>query len=76
MGHKKTFTNIVVNKGHENMEINISMFNCFGSIPECEGSISLSNLGGQLSDSLFEYICLFQEGYCCDLGGFDAYSSF
>ena len=55
-------------------------------------SISPSNLDGQLTDIVFQYLCLIHpvnvilfdrsvycleyEAYCCDLGGFDVYSSF
>ena len=34
------------------------MFDCFGWISERDGSISLSNIGGKLSDVAFECLCL------------------
>ena len=62
---------------------------------QCEFNVSWispSNLGGQLTDIVFEYLCHIRpvngillgcsawcvghEGYCCDLDGFDVYSSF
>ena len=61
-------------------------------MPERDESISKSNLGGQLTDIVFDYLCLIHsvdgilldrsawcvghEGYFCELGGFDVYSSF
>ena len=56
LGHKKTFTNTVAKRGHEKFKIKIFVFNCSGLIPECNGSISPSNFGGQLSDTVFEYL--------------------
>ena len=64
--------------GHTQNTFNVSLF--------------LPNLGGQLTDIVFEYLCHIRpvngillgrsawcvghEGYCCDLDGFDVYSSF
>ena len=87
-GHK-IFTNTVTKKGHKKIKIKIclTVLAKFQSAMR-----ALSSLGGLLTDIVLEYLCLIHavngmlldrsaycvrhEGYCCDLGGFDVYSSF
>ena len=58
MDHKKTFTNTVAKKGHGNLKSEFSCLIASAEFQSAMGSISLSNIGGKLSEIVFEYLCL------------------